>query len=291
MEYVAGVPITDYCDKKKLKIPERLELFIQVCEGVQHAHQKAIIHRDLKPANILVVEVDGKPLPRIIDFGLAKSTTPDVLGDAQFTLAGSFLGTPGYMSPEQADPNVQDVDTRTDVYSLGAVLYVLLCGSLPFGTEQRRNQPLHEALQQLREEDPPRPCTKAGTQNEATKTTAESRGTEPAQLVIWLRGDLDWITMKALERERAEICDTVGTRCRYPPLSQPRTSTSSAGKRFLPHAEVCPAASNRHGRCGYTCRGLGGLRRGPKHAVAKDYARARPRRSHRSVHDRNLQGV
>jgi len=203
MEYVAGVPITDYCDKKKLKIPERLELFIEVCEGVQHAHQKAIIHRDLKPANILVVEVDGKPLPRIIDFGLAKSTTPDVLGDAQFTMAGSFLGTPGYMSPEQADPNVQDVDTRTDVYSLGAVLYVLLCGSLPFETEQRRKQPLHEALQQLREEDPPRPSTKAGTQNEATKTTAESRGTEPEQLVSSLRGDLDWITMKALERERA----------------------------------------------------------------------------------------
>jgi serine/threonine protein kinase len=202
MEYVPGVPITEYCDQSKLKIPERLELFIKVCEGVQHAHQKAIIHRDLKPANILVVDVDGKPLPRIIDFGLAKGVTPYVLGEAQFTLAGSFLGTPGYMSPEQADCGVQDVDTRTDVYSLGTVLYVLLSGSLPFDTEKWRKQPLHEALRQLREEDPPPPSTKTGTQGESTKTTAEARGTEPKQLVSLLRGDLDWITMKALERDR-----------------------------------------------------------------------------------------
>ena len=203
MEYVPGVSITDYCDQKKLKIPERLELFIQVCEGVQHAHQKAIIHRDLKPANILVVEVDGRSLPRIIDFGLAKGATPEVLGPAQFTVAGSFLGTPGYMSPEQADLSVQDVDTRTDVYSLGAVLYVLLTGMLPFETEQCRKQPLHEALRQLREDDPPRPSTKAGTPGESTKTAAEARGTEPKQLVKLFRGDLDWIAMKALERDRA----------------------------------------------------------------------------------------
>jgi tetratricopeptide (TPR) repeat protein len=202
MEYVPGVSITDYCDQKKLKIPERLELFIKVCEGVQHAHQKAIIHRDLKPANILVVEVDGKPLPRIIDFGLAKGVTPYVLEEDQFTLAGSFLGTPGYMSPEQADPSVPHVDTRTDVYSLGAVLYVLLTGLLPFETEQWRKQPLHEALRQLLEEDPPRPSTKTGTQGESTKT-AEARGMEPKQLVSLLRGDLDWISMKALERDRA----------------------------------------------------------------------------------------
>ena len=203
MEYVPGVPITDYCDQKKLKIPERLELFIKICEGVQHAHQKAIIHRDLKPANILVVELDGKPLPRIIDFGLAKGVTPDVLGEAHCTVAGSFLGTPGYMSPEQADSASQDVDTRTDVYSLGAVLYVLLTGFPPFDTGQGLKQPLHEVLRQLREEDPPRPSTKAGTQGDSTKTTAEARGMEPQQLVSLLRGDLDWITMKALERDRA----------------------------------------------------------------------------------------
>lgn len=202
MEYVPGAPITDYCDQKKLKVPERLELFIQVCEGVQHAHQKAIIHRDLKPVNILVVEVDGKPVPRIIDFGLAKGVTPAVLGEVQFTMVGSFLGTPGYMSPEQADPGLQDVDTRTDVYSLGAVLYVLLAGSLPFETEQWKKRPFHEALRQLREEDPPRPSTKASRQDELTNATAEARGTEPKQLVSILRGDLDWIAMKALERDR-----------------------------------------------------------------------------------------
>ncbi len=203
MEYVPGVPLTDYCDQKRLKIPERLELFIKVCEGVQHAHQKAIIHRDLKPANILVVEVDGKPLPRIIDFGLAKGANREVLGEAQFTLAGSFLGTPGYISPEQADPGLQDVDTRTDVYSLGVVLYVSLTGSLPFETQRGRKQPLDQALRQLREDDPPRPSTRVGTQTETSQATAEARGTEPNQLVSLLRGDLDCITMKALEKDRA----------------------------------------------------------------------------------------
>jgi len=132
MEYVSGPPITEYCDQKRLKIRERLELFVKICEGVQHAHQKMIMHRDLKPANILVVEVDGKPVPRIIDFGLAKTATPRLDGQALFTQVGGFVGTPGYMSPEQADPSVPDVDTRTDVYSLGAVLYVLLTGFLPF---------------------------------------------------------------------------------------------------------------------------------------------------------------
>jgi serine/threonine protein kinase len=128
MEYVPGLPITEYCDQHRLKIPERLELFIRACEGVQHAHQKAIIHRDLKPANILIVEVDGEPKPRIIDFGLAKATTVQLTEETLHTRIGQFLGTPGYMSPEQVDPNILDVDTRTDVYSLGVVLYVLLTG-------------------------------------------------------------------------------------------------------------------------------------------------------------------
>jgi non-specific serine/threonine protein kinase/serine/threonine-protein kinase len=202
MEYVPGLPITDYCDQKKLRIHQRLDLFIKVCEGVQHAHQKAIIHRDLKPANILIVEVDGKPMPRIIDFGLAKTTTPQVAGDALFTQIGSFLGTPGYMSPEQADPDVQDVDTRTDVYSLGVVLYVLLTGFLPFDSKSRQKQPLHELLRQVREEDPPRPSTKVGLKKQPSTAMAEMRGTAPNQLVSLLRGDLDWITMKALEKDR-----------------------------------------------------------------------------------------
>src|SRR5579863_9769749 len=203
MEYVPGLPITEYCDRNKLKIRDRLELFVQACEGVQHAHQKAIIHRDLKPANILVVEVDGKPVPRIIDFGLAKATTPQIAGESIFTQMGEFVGTPGYMSPEQADPNLQDIDTRTDVYSLGVVLYVLMAGLQPFETKQRQKQPLDELLRKLREEEPPLPSAKVSTDRDTSSATAEARGTEPRQLVSLLRGDLDWITMKALEKDRA----------------------------------------------------------------------------------------
>jgi serine/threonine protein kinase len=203
MEYVHGLPITEYCDQKKLKIPERLELFIHACEAVQHAHRKAIIHRDIKPANILVVEVDGKPTPRIIDFGLAKAITPQASNEPHFTKMGFFMGTPGYMSPEQADPSVRDIDTRTDVYSLGVVLYVLLAGLQPFDTKQQQEFPLDELLRKLRVEEPPTPSTRVGSNRMNSAGTAEARSTEPRQLVKILRGDLDWITMKALEKDRA----------------------------------------------------------------------------------------
>jgi WD40 repeat protein len=201
MEFVPGLPITDYCDQHKLKIRERLELFIHACEGVQHAHQKAIIHRDLKPSNILVAEVDGKPVPRIIDFGLAKAITSDIDQPLQ-TRFGQFLGTPGYMSPEQVRLDGRDIDTRTDVYSLGVMLYVLLTGLQPFETKRREKPSLEEWLRQLREEEPPNPSAKVGSDPETSTATAGARGTEPKQLVSLLRGDLDWIAMKAIERDR-----------------------------------------------------------------------------------------
>jgi len=202
MEYVAGLPITDYCDQNKLGIPERLTLFLQVCEGVQHAHQKAIIHRDLKPSNILVVELDGKPRPRIIDFGLAKAMAPSEPDHTLFTHQGAFLGTPGYMSPEQADPNVKDIDTRADVYSLGVLLYELLTGFLPFDTSDWKKQKLDEMMRQLRESDPRRPSSKVNANRNASPASAAARGVDSRHLVKLLRGDLDWIVMKALEKDR-----------------------------------------------------------------------------------------
>jgi serine/threonine protein kinase/tetratricopeptide (TPR) repeat protein len=202
MEYVPGPPITEYCDQHMLTIRQRLELFIQACDGVQHAHQKAFIHRDLKPANILVVEVDGRPQPRIIDFGLAKAIATQANDPLQYTRWGQFLGTPGYMSPEQVNRDAQDVDTRTDVYSLGVVLYVLLAGLQPFEIKRRQQPQLDELLRRLREEDPPKPSGKVSGDRDTSIATAEARRTHRAELVSLLRGDLDWIAMKALERDR-----------------------------------------------------------------------------------------
>jgi len=202
MEYVPGEPITTYCDHKNLTIHERLVLLIKVCGAIQDAHQKGIIHRDLKPANILVVEVGGVPVPRLIDFGLARTTGPAATGASVFTGVWGIAGTPGYISPEQVTG--ADIDTRTDVYALGVILYELLTGSRPFDTESWRGQPFDEVLRRLREEDPPRPSTRLSNEKALSASAAQVRATEPKHLAGLLRGDLDCIAMKALEKDRSQ---------------------------------------------------------------------------------------
>jgi serine/threonine protein kinase len=202
MEYVPGIPITEYCDKHRLTIKERLELFMQVCGGVQHAHQKAIIHRDLKPSNVLVVEQDNKAVPKIIDFGLAKATAQRLTDKTMYTELGMMLGTPAYMSPEQADLREQNIDTRTDIYSLGVILYELLVGALPFEAKALRGAGMEGILRVIREQEPPKPSTKIRSMGDVSEVSAKNRKEEPRSFARHLRGELDWITMKALEKDR-----------------------------------------------------------------------------------------
>lgn len=204
MELVRGIRITEYCDKHKLSTRERLELFIQVCQAVQHAHQKGVLHRDLKPSNILVMVQEDKPIPKIIDFGIAKATEHSLTERTLFTEQGLLIGTPEYMSPEQAEMSGLDVDTRTDIYSLGVILYELLVGALPFDPDTLRKAGCSEIQKIIRETDPPKASTRFLGLGDTKTSIAKHRKSDPSSLYRGLKGDLDWITVKAMAKDRTE---------------------------------------------------------------------------------------
>ena len=206
MELVKGVPLTEYCDRHRLTMDARLQLFVSVCQAVQHAHQKGIIHRDLKPGNVLVSEVDNRPTPKVIDFGVAKATEQK-LTDLSFADVGVIVGTPAYMSPEQADPASMDIDTRTDVYALGVLLYELLTGLSPIDASQFKRGAILEMLRMVREVEPPRPSTKL-SKADALPNIAANRSIDPAKLSKLLQAELDWVVMKAMEKDRTRRYDT-----------------------------------------------------------------------------------
>ncbi|MGB6865165.1 MAG: tetratricopeptide repeat protein [Candidatus Aminicenantaceae bacterium] len=209
MEFVKGVPITEYCDTHRLNNRERLELFQEVCKGVQHAHQKGIIHRDIKASNILVAIHDNKPVPKIIDFGVAKATAQRLTERTMFTEMGQLIGTPEYMSPEQAEMTGLDIDTRTDIYSLGVLLYELLVGTLPFDSDTLRAAGLSEIQRIIRETDPPRASTRLSSLGDSQISIAQHRRTDLTALRKQLKGDLDWIILKAMEKDRTRRYETV----------------------------------------------------------------------------------
>jgi serine/threonine protein kinase len=235
MEYVKGTPIVDYCDRNHLNVRQRLELFTQVCQAIQHAHHKGIIHRDIKPSNILVSTQDGKPFAKVIDFGIAKATNQRLTDRTLFTEHVNMIGTPAYMSPEQADGNI-DIDTRTDVYSLGVVLYELLTGHTPFDARRLKSAALNEIARIIREEEPPKPSTLVNTIDARSATSASSkrksgdlpdgsgptlaalakaRGSSAEAYEKSLRGEVDWIVMKALEKDRARRYATPNELARF----------------------------------------------------------------------------
>jgi non-specific serine/threonine protein kinase/serine/threonine-protein kinase len=249
MEYVRGEPITKYCDRQRLTTNERLELFLQICDGVQHAHQKGIIHRDLKPSNVLVTVQDDRAVPKIIDFGVAKATAQSLTDHSLLTEVGVIIGTPEYMSPEQAEMRGLDIDTRTDVYALGVILYELLTGTLPFGRDTVRKVALDD-VRGTTQKEAPRPSARIKERGAASAVAAERRRTEPRRLASRLRGDLDTITLKALERDRAHRYQTanglamdVRRYLRNEPVSAQPPSTLYRMQRFIRRHRVGAAAA------------------------------------------------
>jgi serine/threonine protein kinase/tetratricopeptide (TPR) repeat protein len=240
MEYVQGVPITEHCDTQRLSIRDRLELMLKVCDGVQHAHQKAIIHRDIKASNVLVTIQDGQAVPKIIDFGVAKATSQRLTDRTMYTELGQLIGTPEYMSPEQAEMTGQNIDTRTDVYSLGVLLYVMLVGELPFESGELRRAGFDEIRRRIREDEPPRPSSRLKAMGDRAERIAQSRRTSAPKLQNQLRGDLDWIIMKALEKDRtrryeaaSELASDIKRHLRSEPVLASPPSATYRVRKFV----------------------------------------------------------
>ena len=240
MELVKGVSITEYCDKNDLSTQERLELFTSVCGAVQHAHQKGIIHRDIKPSNVMVTLHDGEPAAKVIDFGVAKATNQQLTEKTLFTRYAQMIGTPVYMSPEQAEMSGLDIDTRTDVYSLGVLLYELLTGATPFDAEKLNQAGYGEIQRIIREEEPPRPSTKLSTLGKELTDIARHRHSNPDLLPKLIRGDLDWIVMKSLEKNRnrrygtaAELAADVQRHLNLEPVEASPPSTIYQFRKFI----------------------------------------------------------
>ncbi|MFZ4573971.1 MAG: serine/threonine protein kinase, partial [Phycisphaerales bacterium] len=214
MELVKGEPVTEYCDRRKMPIRGRLEISAQICEAIHHAHQKGIIHRDIKPSNVLITTVGDKPLPKVIDFGIAKATSAKLTEKTIFTEMRQLIGTPEYMSPEQAGDTLEDIDTRTDVYSIGVLMYELLTGAPPFDSDRLRSAAYGELQRIIREEDPPRPSTRVGSRKQVLATVAAARAVLPTRLPGAIRGELDWIVMRAMEKDRSRRYDSAGSMAR-----------------------------------------------------------------------------
>ena len=229
MELVKGIPITDYCDRQRLGTRQRLELFVKVCHAVQHAHQKGIIHRDIKPSNVLVTEHDGAPVPKVIDFGVAKAINQQLTERTLFTRFQQMVGTPMYMSPEQADLSGLDVDTRTDIYSLGVLLYELLTGVTPFDSQRFSEVAYDEIRRVIREEEPPKPSTRVSSLGDSAKSISGHRSTDRKKLTQLMRGELDWVIMKAMDKDRTRRYET-------------STSFGLDVQRFLDNEPVSAAA-------------------------------------------------
>ena len=240
MELVRGVPITEYCDTYNLTTHERLELFIPVCQAIQHAHQKGVIHRDLKPSNVLVAIQEDKPVPKIIDFGIAKATEHRLAEKTVFTEQGQLIGTPEYMSPEQADMSGLDVDTRTDIYSLGVLLYELLVGALPFDPETLRRAGFAEIQRIIRESEPPKASTRLSSLGDTQASIAKNRRTDPSSLHRQLKGDLDWIIMRAMAKDRtqryassSELASDIDRHLKHEPIQASPPSTIYRVRKYI----------------------------------------------------------